>query len=151
MSRTLVAMRERPKTTIILAVLLIVASLTLSLAREAIAYTFDTGYDFRACCFPRDTDGHVPESTGGLNGGGAPSTRTYHVYGYTTYWIGAAGYMVPAIVSDSIKYDWRETDYCHVGHLKVINHEHAHSRGWGHGKGTPDTNDAYYAHTTCWP
>lgn len=45
MAGMVAAMRERPKAAVVLAVLLIVAGLTLGLAREAIAYTFNTGYD----------------------------------------------------------------------------------------------------------
>ncbi len=29
--------------------------------------------------------------------------------------------------------------------LAVIRHEKAHSRGWNHGEGTPETNPAYHA------
>lgn len=30
--------------------------------------------------------------------------------------------------------------------LAVLRHEKAHSRGWNHGEGTPDTNPAYHVH-----
>lgn len=86
MSGTVVAMRKRPKVAVVLAVFFIVAGLTLGLAREAIAYTFDTSYDTGARGFPRDGDGNVPEAEGRLNGDGPPSSRTYHIYG-KTFWM----------------------------------------------------------------
>ena len=58
---------------VLLAVFLVVAGLVLSFGREAIAHTFNTGYDRGAKGFPRDSDGYVPESVGDLNG--------YDVYG----------------------------------------------------------------------
>lgn len=143
------AMRERLKATVVLAVFLIVTGLTLGLAREAIAYTFNTGYDRGAVGFPRDSDGRVPEATGRLNGGGAPSSRDRHVYGQTSWWVYVAEPYQET--RDSIKYDWRETDYCNVSRDKVYAHERAHSRGWGHGRGSPGANAAYYASITCWP
>lgn len=141
------AMRERPKAAVVLAVLLIVAGLTLGLAREAIAYTFNTNSDTGARGFPRDSDGYVPEALGSLNGGGPPSSRSYHVYGQTSWWVYVAEPYQET--RDSIKYDWRETDYCNVSRDRVRNHEHAHSRGWGHGWGTPAQNAAYYAEIPC--
>lgn len=130
-------LRARPKTTTVLAVLLLSAGLTLGFAREVIAYTFDTGYDTGARNFPRDSDGSVPESKGDLNG--YVYNDGWTVYGLTT-WYSSGG-----TIWDKIKYDFAAMDYCRVNGSKVYNHERAHSRGWQHGYGTPYSNAAYYA------
>ena len=130
------AMRERRKTTTVLALLLLSAGLTLGLAREAISYTFDTGYDRGARNFYRDSDGYVPETKGDLNG--YVYNDGWTVYGYTTPYISGG------TVKDYIKYDFPAMNYCRVPGWKVYNHERAHSRGWAHRYGTPYTNAAYY-------
>lgn len=131
----------------VLAVLLLSAGLTLSLARGAIAqalttYTFSCKASICGTGFPRDSDGSVPESVGDLNGYIYGDDWT--VYGSTS-WYSVYPEGGGRINRDSIKYDWRATDTCGVPRYKVSNHEHAHARGWGHGYGTPDRNAAYYA------
>ncbi len=135
-SGTVASMRQRPKA-FVLAVLLIGAGLTLGLASASIAYTFDTGYDRGARGFPRDSNGYVPESTGDLNA----TYDDWIVLGETNWWVYTAETYQET--RDRITYDWAATDYCKVRRYRVADHEKAHSRGWGHGYGTYDTNPAY--------
>lgn len=146
MNDAVAGLRARPRTTILLAVLLIGTGLVLGLAREAIAYTFDTRTDTGARGAPRDSDGTVPESVGDLNG------YTYGdgwiEYGRTNWWVYTAEPYQETRAR--ITYDWAATDYCKVRRYRVADHEKAHSRGWGHGYGHPDPtrsgyNPAYYA------
>jgi hypothetical protein len=69
MAGAVTAVCKRPRAVVVLAVFLIFVGLTLGLAREAIAYTFDTGYDRGAKGFLRDSDGYVPEEQRGVHGG----------------------------------------------------------------------------------
>lgn len=147
-ARTVSALHARPKASVALAVFLIVVGVTLGLAREAIAdYTFGPNQDTGARGFPRDSNGYVPERVGRLNADSPPSTRTRHRLGYTR----ARTNTVTGEVIVDITYDWREVDYCNIARSNTIGHERAHSRGWGHGYGTPRTNAAYYGTITCFP
>lgn len=138
MNDAIAGLRARPKRTIVLAVLLIGMGLTLGLAREAIAYTFDTGYDRGARGFARDGDGYVPESVGDLNGYDYSGRVTL---GWTSWYVYVAEPYQET--KDRIKYDWAATDHCKIRRYRVADHEKAHSRGWGHGYGTASTNAAY--------
>lgn len=151
MAGTVAAMRARPKASVALAVFLIVAGLTLGLAREAIAYTFDTGYDRGAYNFPRDSNGLVPESEGRLNGDGPPSTRTSHKYGQANVYFYTGPGPENGDTFIELVYDWRETDYCNIPRDELRLHERAHSRGWAHNKENYRVNKAYYGTRTCFP
>lgn len=142
MNDAVARLRTRPKTTIVLAVLLIGAGLTLGLAREALAtYTF-TCSSTSPCGknFPRDTDGYVQEGEGDLNAG-PPQPRDWHVLGQTSWYSYSTG--TSMTIDDYIKYDWPETDYINVPRWMVQRHEHAHSRGWEHWETPDSSNDAY--------
>lgn len=150
MAGTVAAMRGRPRALAALAALLVAAGLVLGPAREVLAYTFNTGYDTRACCFRRDSDGRVSEREGRLNGDAPPSTRELHTLGRAIPW--KFSYSNNTTKWDvRLTYDWRETEYCNIYRGTVYAHERAHARGWDHGKGNPTINKAYYASGTCFP
>lgn len=138
-------MRGRPKATGVLAVLPIVAGLTLVVAREAVAaHTFNCSSQTPCGTgFPRDTDGFVREGRAGLNskphrpGAWLTLGRTYW-YGYSSGVPGAS-----QVVDDSIRYDWPATAYTNTPRWKVYGHEHAHARGWAHGEAPDSQNDAH--------
>lgn len=141
-------MHARPKASVALAVFLIVVGATLGLAREALAdYTFGANNDTQARIFPRDSDRFVPERSGRLNADSPPSSRTRHILGYAR----ARQNTVTGEWFIDITYDWREVDYCNIVRDSTRSHERAHSRGWDHGYGNPDTNEAYYGTVTCFP
>lgn len=147
-ARTVSALHARPKASVALAVFLIVVGVTLGLAREAIAdYTFGSNQDTGSRGFPRDSNGFVPERSGRLNPDSPPSSRTHHKLGNAR----ALTNSVTGEVLVDITYDWREVDYCNILRDSTRSHERAHSRGWGHGYGTPQTNAAYYSTVTCFP
>lgn len=139
-AETRAVLRARPKATI-LAVLLVCAGVTLSLAHEALAYTFSCSTS--PCGFQQhiDTDRNVPESSG------SPSGSHYDlVLGRTTYVAIASGENVGYVYNDYIVYDYVEINRCNLTAYQglVVAHEHAHSRGWSHYDGTPERNAAYY-------
>lgn len=139
MADAVAGLRARPKTTTVLAVLLLSAGLVLGLAREALALA---AYEFRCTnisttkcgSWPRDSDGTVPQSVGDLNPNGYGNIvtrgRTSMMYNSTK---GVA----------NIVYDHAAINYCNSLRGPVYDHEHAHARGWNHGEPPAKYNAAY--------
>jgi hypothetical protein len=122
-----------------LALLLIGTGLTLGFAREALAdYTWNS---YPNCCgsdLPRDKDGYVREYTGD------PTNGHYDRVLGQTFWIYYSG--TSGGYDDYIEYDWAEMRRCNAtssDNQKLIAHERAHSRGWGHYESPEGYNAAY--------
>lgn len=137
------AMHARPKATIVLAVLLISAGLTLAFAREALAldnYNFGCNDGQGRPCGPnvRDRDGTVPQRVGELNPGGYGDGSVTRGRTIMMYQLGDTR------GTADITYDYNAIDYCNNDRSVVYAHEHAHARGWKHWDPSPENNDAYY-------
>lgn len=138
-ANAVVGLRARPKTTVVLGVLLLSVGLVLGLAREALALS---SYEFRCTSissskcgsWPRDSDGSVPQSLGDLNPNAYGNTVTL---GRTSMMFNSTNGIA------SIVYDHPAISYCNIQRAPVYDHEHAHARGWDHGEGPREFNDAY--------
>lgn len=152
------SLRARPRLVIALAALAISLGLVLGLAGEVIAKTFVGNYRFgpndNVAPFKiaqinwKDTDGKVPQYYA-IVGGSTRDNKIGYTFGYAA---GGVGFTPPQ-VRRWIHYDKPQMDRIRRitcgrsggrsdwGKLRA--HEHAHSRGWGHGERPASRNAAY--------
>lgn len=150
-------MSSRPRIVTVFAILAIGAGLTFGLAHEAIAgyigaYTFNPGtYAGKGRSHPWDGNGKVPEYYADVG------TVNDNQLGLDSWYVGGTGSSGPqsggAPYQHWIKYDNDEMARIRRASCgqnggsadwnKLIAHERAHSRGWGHREPPASSNAAY--------
>lgn len=141
------AVRGRPKLLTAFAVLAICAGLALGSAGEVLAreylrtYTFGSDVTFGK--HHKDANGSVPEYKAYVEDiHPDPGIKTIGLTRFTITFTSTGGEIAQAY----IHYDYNQmNNFCATQEdfNQIHKHERAHSRGWHHGEGTPDTNGAY--------